>query len=92
MTTDTLKEAVKTTGSIAPFVRPVGHEHCKVSSGIHDCLTFGSGDLSDCGFWEHPCWECAREHERQFPECGHCWPHTPEQLEAMGLRKSENSI
>jgi len=68
---------------IKPFVRPEGHD-CHVSSGIHDCLTFGTGELSDSGFWEHPCYECAREHERQFPECGPCWPHTEEQLQEMG--------
>lgn len=72
---------------IAPFVRLEGHEDCRVSSGIHDCLTFGRGRLDDNGFWEEPCWECARAHEQQFPECGPCWPHTEEQIEKMGLRK-----
>lgn len=70
---------------IKPFVRPEGHENCRISSGIHDYLTFGTGELSFSGFWENPCYECAREHERQFPECGFCWPHTSEQLEGMGL-------
>jgi hypothetical protein len=90
VTTDT-KEVIITAGAIKPFVRPDGHEGCKVSMGIHECLTFGTGKLSDSGFWEYPCWECAREHERQFPECGPCWPHTEAQLEVMGLRKSENA-
>jgi len=34
---------------IAPFVRPEGHD-CRISSGIHSCLTFGTGELSDNGF------------------------------------------
>lgn len=66
------------------FNQPAGH-NCKVSSGIHDCLTFGTGRLSDNGFWENPCYECARAHEEQFPDCGPCWPHTDEQLKKMGF-------
>lgn len=58
---------------IKPFIRPAGHS-CSVSTGIHDSLTLGSGHLDDNGFWEHPCPECARAHEEQYPECGECWP------------------
>jgi len=64
------------------FIKPDGHS-CKVSTGIHGCSTFGTGKLSDCGFWEKPCFECARACERQFPEDGPCWPHTREQYESM---------
>ncbi len=67
------------------FIRPEGHV-CHVSTGIHDLLTFGTGELSDNGFWEFPCGDCARDHEIQFPECGYCWPHTLEQLEEMDLQ------
>lgn len=73
---------------IQPFIRPEGHS-CHVSTGIHEALTFGTGMLDDNGFWEHPCPECAREHEKQFPECGYCWPHTEAQLKEMGLRDAE---
>jgi len=73
---------------VKEFVRPEGHD-CHVSTGIHVCLTFGTGELDDNGFWEFPCYECAREHEKQFPECGQCWPHTSKQLEEMGLRDKE---
>ena len=66
------------------FVRPEGHK-CQISTGIHDCLTFGTGELSPCGFWEFSCWECARAHEAQFPEDGPCWPHSVEQLRKLGL-------
>ena len=72
--------------SVEEFVRPEGHE-CHVSTGVHECLTFGTGELDANGFWEVPCGDCAREHETQFPECGPCWPHTPAQLETMGLRE-----
>jgi len=73
------------------FIRPEGHT-CHVSTGIHDFLTFGTGDLTDNGFWEEPCDKCARAHEIQFPECGPCWPHTPEQLVAMGLRDEDGNL
>lgn len=66
------------------FERPAGHDCC-ISTGIHDCLTFGTGKLDESGFWEHPCEECARAHEAQFPEKGDCWPHTKQQLQEMGL-------
>ncbi len=65
------------------FIRPEGHT-CKVSTGIHDLLTFGTGKLDDNGFWENPCFECARAHEEQFPG-EPCWPHTDEDLRAMGF-------
>jgi hypothetical protein len=70
---------------IKPFIRPQGHE-CHVSTGIHGLLTFGIGELDEHGFWENSCYECAREHEKQFPECGFCWPHTLVQLEKMGFK------
>lgn len=66
------------------FVLPEGHK-CRVSTGIHDQLTFGTGYLSNNGFWEKPCNHCARAWEIQFPEDTPCWPHTPEQLTAMGF-------
>ena len=71
------------------FIRPAGHT-CNVSTGIHGCLTFGSGKLDESGFWKHPCFECARAHEAQFPEDGDCWPHTDKFLEDLfGPRKGK---
>lgn len=64
------------------FTRPEGHDDCQISTGIHECLTFGSGKLDPYGYWEYSCDECAREHERQFPEDGACWPHTQAYLDA----------
>jgi hypothetical protein len=54
-----------------------GNEDCSVSTGIHDGLTFGRGDLDDYGFWQIPCSPCARRHEREHPEDGACWPFVP---------------
>ncbi len=67
---------------VKQFIRPEGHG-CDISTGIHDCLTFGTGKLDGSGFWEHPCEECARAHEQQFPEDGPCWPHTDEDLRKL---------
>jgi len=73
------------------FIRPPGHEKCSVSTGIHDCLTFGRGKLCDSGFWLEPCAECARAYEQQFPEEGPCWPHTDDDLRAMGFKPKESN-
>ncbi len=51
-----------------------GNPHCAASSGIHDGLTFGSGELDFNGFWQYPCAPCARAHERHHPEADPCWP------------------
>ncbi len=50
------------------------HLKCAVSTAISGHLTFGSGDCDDYGFWENPCFECARDHERRHPDDGKCWP------------------
>lgn len=36
-----------------------GNPDCCCSSGIHDGITFGSGELDQFGFWEFPCRPCA---------------------------------
>ena len=56
-----------------------GDPNCSVSSGICSRLTFGSGELSSYGYWENPCYVCARDYERrQLADTnGHCeavWP------------------
>lgn len=51
--------------------RPCGNSDCSVSTGIHEGLTFGSGELDNNGYWEKPCkicaagWEKKRENEKQ---------------------------
>lgn len=60
-----------------------GHETHKISMGIHDCLTFGFGELDQFGYWQHPCAQCARHHEKAYPNDGPCWPHSEEQIEVM---------
>jgi hypothetical protein len=72
-----------------------GHEKCKCSSGIHEDdnwpgFTFGSGHLDKFGYWEKPCFECARNHEKQHSEDGKCWPFDPDNwpVELLGLDQS----
>lgn len=81
---------IETTNKIFQF--PVGHENHKVSSTIYECYSFGYGELDDFGFWEHPCYECARAFAKQFPELfpngDDCWPHTKEYLEKHSQKKS----
>lgn len=62
-----------------------GNPECSVSTGIHDGLTFGSGDLNPNGFWEFPCDLCARLNEKDHPEDGECWPFQKSTREQMLL-------
>lgn len=61
------------------FIKPEGHE-CNFSTGIHDGLTIGTGELDPHGYWEHGCYECARAWEKQFPEDGEIWPFSEKTL------------
>ena len=48
---------------------------CMVSTGIHEDLTFGTGNLDANGFWEHGCEACARRSEiRDGKRRGSYWP------------------
>ena len=50
------------------------HDNCKISTGICNSLTFGSGELDDYGYWEKPCRYHALKFELKHPEFGKCWP------------------
>lgn len=63
------------------------HKNCHVSTSIGDWLTFGSGYLDDFGFWEKPCYECARAHEKEHPEDFPCWPFSNEYLDQLKAEK-----
>ena len=62
------------------------HSKCSASTGIHDATTFGRGELDKHGFWEYPCYHCARAFEKKAPEYGDCWPHTQEQLKGLNIK------
>ncbi len=52
-------------------VRPCGNPECACSTGICETTTYGSGELDNNGYWEHPCGVCARHFEDRF---GDNWP------------------
>jgi hypothetical protein len=55
-------------------VKAPGHEKCGASSNIMEQPSFGRGKLDDLGFWEIPCYDCARSFEKANPQFGECWP------------------
>lgn len=54
--------------------KPCGHPDCSVSTGIDGSLAFGRGELDSNGYFEHPCYPCARAYEKSNPKAGKCWP------------------
>jgi len=35
-----------------------GREECGASTDIAGFVSFGTGNLDHCGFWENPCYKC----------------------------------
>jgi len=50
------------------------HSQCCWSSGVHEGLTVGQGELDSNGYWQRPCYYCAREREQDHPEEYPIWP------------------
>jgi hypothetical protein len=50
-------------------------------------MTFGSGDLSEHGYWEKPCALCARAAELKSPDQAPCWPYPTDRDELARLEK-----
>lgn len=65
---------------------------CSISTGYFmDELTFGSGVLDDFGYWEKPCYPCARAWETTHPG-SECWPYREtSQHRYEGVRASQKS-
>jgi hypothetical protein len=55
-------------------IKACGNPECSASCGLGDEITFGTGELSDNGYWENGCGACARAYEIKHPEDGKCWP------------------
>lgn len=54
--------------------KPYPHNRCGASTAYDDeTITFGYGELSDYGYWEHPCIECAEAFKKNHPETP-VWP------------------
>ncbi len=45
-----------------------GNSMCGRSTGIHEGLTFGSGELDEYGYWEKPCGICAADWDLRIEE------------------------
>lgn len=58
------------------------HSKCGCSTGIHDGITFGQGELNFNGFWERPCGICARKYEKEHPG-KEAWPFSKEFLKRI---------
>ena len=52
---------------------------CGWSTGIHDGPTVGRGKLNEHGYWQFPCYLCAREAEREH-DWKNVWPWSDEYL------------
>lgn len=63
-------------------MKACGREDCCISTGIHEGLTFGRGQLDDHGYWDIPCAPCARAYEKRNPNEPPCWPF-PDTKDAM---------
>lgn len=68
-----------------------GHHDCGVSTSIMEELTFGRGDIDFNGFWQFPCWPCARSWEKRHPEDAPCWPPPKQAREPLIADAAESS-
>ncbi len=60
------------------------YSECKASAGIHDGPTFGSGELDSNGYWEFPCYKCARSFEAANPGV-EAWPFEKKEIQELLL-------
>ena len=71
-----------TSNNSSDIKKPCGNSGCRVSIAIDDeTPSFGSGKLDEFGFWENPCYVCARDYERRHPNEGPAWPYARKQGE-----------
>lgn len=54
--------------------KDMDHTQCGISAGIHGGITVGQGKLDHNGYWEKPCYICARKLEKEHPEDYPVWP------------------
>lgn len=60
------------------MAKECGNKDCAMSTGVHEGLTFGRGDIDFNGYWDIPCAICARAWEKKHPDDAPCWPFEPE--------------
>jgi hypothetical protein len=66
-----------------------GNALCAKSTGIHDGITCGSGELEEFGYWEKPCRICAEAFDRDAPKR---IEETIAQLKADGRPYDESTL
>ena len=59
-----------------------GNDECCSSTGIHEGITFGFGELDMYGYWEHPCRICAKDYDETLEE-------RVQELKKMGLSEED---
>lgn len=70
--------------------RPCGNRLCCTSTGIHDGLTYGSGQLDSYGFWSRPCRKCAVYYQKEGEEPN--WPYKEEVVPDLVPPKVNNKL
>lgn len=71
------------------------HGACSTSTGIHEGLTVGQGELDSLGYWSKPCHHCARRIEKEHPHLAPVWPFPSKEyvmsLTTIDLRHLDSS-
>ena len=68
-------------------MKPCNNPKCCSSSGICGSTTHGWGILSHNGYWQYPCFTCARYYDDVFGEIQYPFPDTPnEPLESVKVK------
>jgi len=69
-----MAEQMSAKSQAAEFKIPAcGNPNCCASTTIADQASFGSGELDNNGYWEHPCKTCAKAFKVIYPE-KKVWP------------------
>lgn len=69
------------------MTKPCNNHKCCTSTGICESTTHGSGILDEHGYWQFPCFICAREYEKQGTE--RHWPFPGQIIPPMEVVKTK---
>jgi hypothetical protein len=64
-----------------------GNPECNCSSTIAEQVSFGAGRLDPNGFWEFPCWTCAKEFQHTYPHY-YVWPQSQAHADDLAAQNS----
>lgn len=54
--------------TMEPRTPPCGNPDCSCSTGAHEGITFGHGELDEHGYWEFPCRVCAEAEDKRMDD------------------------